>query len=269
MDGALDQLHKAALIKAEGDSVTIHRLVQKSFLETCIDPHPSRLQEIFNKACKALNYRFPKSDTEWSHFGRWEACARYLPHVLAVANLYDTRSRSAKMRLTMPEELVRLIRNTVWYQYEAGNHEAALTLLDIGYRGCADESSLDYAHLCSHGACVLYERNSVAKGQERINKALEIREPRLDQWDGQLGNTFSNKGLLEASECRYAEALEFFDKSLLIREKLRNIYLAANYILRGMTLVLMGHLERAQDDLEHAGRLCRENGPKMEILNAL
>ncbi|KAK4183195.1 hypothetical protein QBC35DRAFT_535909 [Podospora australis] len=64
--------------------------------------------------------------------------------------------------------------------------------------------------------------------------SVNIRKQLLDPRDGQLANTYSNKALLEVSSCRYDEALRFLDLALETRKRLKNNYLPANYIFRGM-----------------------------------
>ncbi|KAK3341826.1 hypothetical protein B0T25DRAFT_523064 [Lasiosphaeria hispida] len=107
----------------------------------------------------------------------------------------------------MSDELLRPIKNSVWYYYETGNLNEAMSFIEIGKSGCAGESNLDYAHLCGHGACVLYELNDVPAGHRLINRSLEIRTKLLNEWDGQLGNTFSNSSAAWSGVGRPSPAL--------------------------------------------------------------
>ncbi|KPM44912.1 hypothetical protein AK830_g1644 [Neonectria ditissima] len=199
--------------------------------------------------CKLLNFRYPKSDTTWSHWGKWEICAKYFPHVMSVAQTYENSAKMEKNKMAMSPELSRVIRNCAWYQYECGNHVACLELVEITKHGCEDKDGLEYAHLCSHGACALYELHEVDQGKKLIESSFAIRNALLEPDDGQLANTFSNRGLLEASECKYAEALASFDAALRIRQKLKNVYLAANHVLKES--------------------LCKKEGSKMDILRTV
>ncbi len=66
----LDELMRVALIKRANSSISVHRLVQKSFLQMNFDAKSDDLQSSFDVECKLLNYRFPKSDTGYSHMGK-------------------------------------------------------------------------------------------------------------------------------------------------------------------------------------------------------
>ncbi|KAI1130212.1 hypothetical protein F5Y10DRAFT_263299 [Nemania abortiva] len=271
---AVNELMKRALIKVSDETITIHRLVQKCFLETrmqesshAAQAYSAERQEQFDTVCKVLNSRYPKSDVSMSHWGRWEICARYFPHVLSVAHIYEAQARTTDSKLVMSNELSRVIRNCAWYQYECGNHKECLELVEIARNGCEDRAGLEYAHICSHGACAHYELHQVAKGKELIEQSFNIRIKLMNSNDGQLANAYNNRGLLEASECRWDEALKSFDESLKIREKDNNIYVAASHLLKGMAYISLNRLEEGERELLMTKNLCKEIGHKMDLLS--
>ena len=268
MEQIFDTLMRVALIKRASGSVSVHRLIQNSFLQMNFYDKFEKVQGFFDTACQLLNYRYPKSDTGYSHMGKWEACARYLPHVTSMAHLYEKHTR-LKAKLTASTEFMRMVRNCAWFQYECSNHRACLDLLEIGMHGCADKSGLEYAHFCSHAACALYELHEVPRGREFMEVAVQTRVRLLGPDDGQLANAFSNKALLELSDCNYKEALRLFEDALKIRKRINNYYIASNHALLGLTYVFMGDSSQAERELDECVRICKEGGTKMDYVYSM
>lgn len=102
-----------------------------------------------------------------------------MPHIDSMKGHFEDlakRSISEKSKLETPDELLKILNDSSWYQYELGNHKRCLELVHIRQRCCTDKASDMYAHFCSHAACAHFELHEVGKGQEQIYIAISIRE---------------------------------------------------------------------------------------------
>lgn len=67
--------------------------------------------------------------------------------------------------------------------------------------------------LCSHAACVYYEKSDVTSGLANIEIVLGIRKAELPSNDLECANTLGNQGFLLRAMRRYDEALASWTKA--------------------------------------------------------
>ena len=244
---------KFALIKRDGSSLALHRLVQRAFIFSQYGLGASCRQEAFDAATKLVNHRFPKTRGS-PLFEKWEICADYLAHAISLPEFYKTMKRT-KNPLNGSDEFDELMKNASWYQYEIGELQGALDMLMIGFDGCQDTNGLQYAHFCNMAGCIYFERNDLVGCRKVHEKARAIREP-LGDPDNELQNTYSNMANLLLSEGRLDESLVMNEKAMKLRAPkpgVASIYLALNHMMTGRIHRLKRDFPKACECYQRSG----------------
>lgn len=236
---------RLALIKRSGRNLSLHRLVQSAFLERNFPTASRTTQALFDAVAKLVDQHFPLS-SPGSLWGKWDICAKYLPHSLHLAKYYQSQSG----RLTASETTLTLWKNSAWYQYEANEYLDCLKLIDIATKACKDKKSLLYAYFCSHAACAHYELHEIEKGKEKVLLAISIRKAKLDPDHLDYINAIANNALLNLSSRQYEEAERLFEECRKVRERVQADYATATRLLLGITCCLMDKLDRAKHHLD-------------------
>jgi len=221
-----------ALIKCKGSTLSLHRLIQRAFIFSPSGLDSSDRQVAFNAVTKLLNHRFPKGSPL---FQKWEVCAKYLHHVLALAELFKTL-KATKRPMESSPDFDELIMNASWYQYEIGDLEASLNLLMLGFDICQDKEGILYGFYCNHAACIYYELNDLVRCREVLEKSQKIREARGDPIENELANTYSNMSNLLLSESLLDEALMMNEKAMTLRATIvgtSSTYFALSHMMKG------------------------------------
>ena len=240
-------LFNFALIKRQGNEVSLHRLVQKAFIDSPHGYGSSGCQKGLDAAATLVNHHFPKMGGSLSLFERWSDCTPYLPHALSLAKVYKTPQQS-KQRLKSSADLDELLKNCAWYLFEIGEFGESLMLLDIAFDACEDKEGLIYAQLCNNAACIYYELNDLVRCRESNELARKIREEKLKSDDVDLANTYSNIGCLLLSERRLDDSVEMYRRAEEIEVKHAGD--DPNYLC--MTLLCLGRVYSVKKDFETA-----------------
>ena len=243
--------------------ISLHRLVQVAFLERNFEPGSPDLQKLFEEVSTVLHHEFPQSKST-SYWGRWQACAKYLPHGLSLIRFYRKQS-VFKPRLHASKDALWLWIDCSWYLYESGDFQESVALLETATNACDDTSGLQYAYLQSHISCSYFELHDVEKAKEAIEMAVSIREKLLPEDDLDRVNGVSNHGLILLSECEFEKALDVFKHCAKIRGeivqkgKTKIDYLAASHLHMAMAYVQMGKLDEADRALDKTEELIRHD----------
>ena len=110
VEDAIDALVNYALIKREGDVISLHRLIQKAFVFSLED---SEKQRVFEATVKLVNSAFPKQINARPLLDRWHECQKYIQHALTLAEIFRKHNSSRVPIQTLPE-LGELLKNCVW-----------------------------------------------------------------------------------------------------------------------------------------------------------
>ena len=110
VEDAIDALAKYALIKREGNVISLHRLIQKAFFFSLEE---IERQKVFEAAVKLVNSAFPKQINARPLLDRWNECQKYIQHALTLAKIFQKHNNSRVPIQTLPE-LSELLKNCVW-----------------------------------------------------------------------------------------------------------------------------------------------------------
>ena len=258
-----------ALVKRSGLVISLHRMVQKAFIDSACGLRSFALQQrAFHAAATLLNHQFPKMGGSASLYGHWGKCAKYLKHALSLAEFFKS-SNSSERTLKSSAHLDELLKNCAWYQYEVGEHEESLKTLKIAFDACEDKTGLIYAQLCNNAACIYYELNDLTNCRKYNKQALSIRQKKLKSDDVDLANTYSNLGCLFLSENRLDEALEMYGKAETIERKHTQDdpeYLCLTVLSIGRVHFVKKKFEMARSQYEQARKMASPDGWVMATL---
>lgn len=203
-------LKRAALIQQAHNTISVHRLLQRSIYYGLAQEDA---QSAFDTTVKLINFAFPKQVNSKPFLDRWKECATSIEHAMDLATRFKESSKTRKGRLKTSPELQELMKNCVWYLFEIGELHSALELLNTAYTMCPDKESLLYAHFCNSGFVILFELNDLKGCREKVKAAEEIRCKLLPENDLDLAATWNNLGQLESSEGRQEQAMAYLLKS--------------------------------------------------------
>ena len=110
VEDAIDALANYALIKREGDVISLHRLIQKAFLFSLED---IERQRVFEATVKLVNSAFPKQINARPLLDRWPECQKYVQHALTLAETFH-KNKSSRVPIQTLPELGELLKNCVW-----------------------------------------------------------------------------------------------------------------------------------------------------------
>lgn len=210
-DSAKEKLSELALIDVGEDLISVHRLVQTSFLHSA---KTEFLRDIFGAMALVLNSLFPKQVFGRPMFTEWPNCTKYIQHVLSFARRWE----QFENHLTVSPELLQLFSNATWFLHETGESEGCRVLFEIGEKLCVQKDSLVYSHLLNTAGAHYFEVNNMKLCREKLQAAIEIRSKHLDENDEDLCCTMHNMGNLESAEGNYDAALGLFRKAQKVRE---------------------------------------------------
>ena len=262
-------LMNVALIKRSGPVISLHRMVQKAFIDSSCGLQSLGLQQqAFHAAATLLNHQFPKMGGSVSLYDQWAECAKYLKHALSLAELFKS-SNSSDKALKSSANLDELLKNCAWYQYEIGEHGESLNTLKVAFDACEEKQGLIYAQLCNNAACIYYELNDLNNCRRYNEHALNIRKKKLKVDDVDLANTYSNLGCLLLSENRLDDSLEMYRKAEIIEKKYTQDdpeYLCLTILSIGRVHFVKKNFAMARSQYEQARKMASQDGWVMAML---
>jgi len=167
-------------------------------------------------------------------------------------------------------ELPMLFKNAANFALEAERYEAAKEMIELGLSSEPPiEMTEELLGLLDYLADIYYEKGEYSKAQPLLEKALAIREEKLeeDHWD--IPNSLNNLGLLYQAQGEYDKAHPLFEKALAIREKTldeEHPDVATSLNNLGSLYQKQGKYDKAQPLLEKALAI-RENSLYAEHLD--
>ena len=127
------------------------------------------------------------------------------------------------------------------YLFEIADYEEALNLVEIARFAAPDKDSLVYANLLNTAGVTYYEMNKLRRAREVLEQCYALRSRNLPEEDAEIANVLSNLGNLDTAEGNLEKALEWFEKSAVIRIAIGDeaaLLLAQNYLQIGRVLFL-------------------------------
>lgn len=214
-DDAKDELAGLALIDVQGSTLSIHRLVQRSFLHHM---DLGQLQDVCNATASLLNSIFPKQIYGRPLVQQWAQCSKYGQHCLSLASYY--KSLGTAYPLSADQDFIELLGNCAWYLFEIGDWGDCDKIIESAKTRCGDKTGLPYSHLLNTAGGSSFERNRLAAARVNLEESLRIRRKHLAPDDEDLLCTTNNLANLESAEGRTQEALKLFAQVRTAREKL-------------------------------------------------
>ncbi|KAI0113682.1 P-loop containing nucleoside triphosphate hydrolase protein [Nemania sp. FL0031] len=211
LDTAVTQLQRLALVRRlSGDTISIHRLLQKSVFYRL--DQQSR-QKAFDVASKLVNISFPKQINDEPLGDRWDECQDYIEHAQTLASLFTVHCRRKESQLRASEDLQELMTNSTWYLYESGDLMAAYSLVLEAWKMFPDpDNSLHYAHLCNTAAVIYFDWNQLKKSDDEHMKCLQIRSKLVPENHLLISSTIMNLGQVYSALGRFTEAEQKFEE---------------------------------------------------------
>lgn len=233
----------AALINEESGIISIHRLVQTSFLHQM--KHED-LQRCIHACSVVLNGLFPKQVGGRPFVGQWEECEKYAQHTLSLCDRYNTFRSSCN--LAASDDLIELLCNCAWFLHETGEWDGCRLVLELGFSCCSDKEGLRYSHLLNTAGARCFELNQIPRCKHYWEEALKIRKLLLATDDEDLLCTKNNLGNAKSAENEYDEAIKLFEEVGKVRETLGKgaiVSLAISYAGSARAYRLKGEFDNA------------------------
>jgi len=236
-------LLRFSLVKRQGDSLSIHRLVQAVVRELL----PSGAKRRWaGTAVRILAAAMPVES--WS-VPNWPMCERILPHVLTSADhALECQCEQGKAS--------SLLNRAGAYLVSRGEFSLAQRLVEravsVGEHVLGPDHLQTAASLSNLGA-VLLVQGELAPAKSYLERALAIKASRLEPDDPVVANGFSSLGLVLLAQGNLTDAKQHFEQALAIVERV----LGPDHPITARTLNNLGQVLMDQGDLVHA-RKCLE-----------
>ncbi|ETS76502.1 hypothetical protein PFICI_11889 [Pestalotiopsis fici W106-1] len=260
-------LRNLGLVDVQGESddrISLHRLTQVAFILQK-DLEGSERQTIFESASVLINDAFPKQIEGRMMYGDWEKCREYIKHAMSLYDLYG-RLKGASLPLSCTQAFAELMTNCAWYVSDLGDWDDTLQLTHGAAEACkeVDEGGLTRAHLLNTESQIHFSMNKLDKCREALEESQRIREKRLGLVHEELANTYMNLGNLEAAEGNYDKSLDFYERSIHIREQIPNpgaqLMVGLCHLNLARALLWKGDFESSGAELDKSQSIMEEHG---------
>ncbi|MBA1341611.1 MAG: Photosystem I assembly protein Ycf3 [ANME-2 cluster archaeon] len=245
MNRAIKVLKRYSLIDADGENLSVHRLVQAVVRDRLSEDDEKRWAET---AVALLSAAFPfySDDTR-----TWHQCSRLLPHALAAAD-------HAEVREVAPEKTSQILNQTGLYlcgraefAEAKANCERALNIAEKVY-------GLNHADVTIHVnnlGLILRDMGNLQGAKGLFERGLKINENTYGPYHPDIATNVNNLGLVLLDMGNLQGAREQFERALKIDE---NTYgpdhpvIATNVNNLGLVLRNMGNVQGAREHYERA-----------------
>jgi tetratricopeptide (TPR) repeat protein len=242
LDAAVAALHRFGLVKADEQTLTVHRLLQQ-VVHDSLDPATKTAR--VGVAVRLLERALPfggRADP-----GLWPVCARLLPHALAATE------HAAQLGVE-PLTTARLLENAADYLHGRARyadarrlHEQALAIREA-HLG-ADHPTT--AHSLNNLGRVMSEQGELADARRLLERALAIREAHLGSDHPDTAQSLNNLAGILRAQSDLVDARRLYERALAIREA----HLGADHPITAWTLNNLAGVLHDQGDLDAARRL--------------
>jgi tetratricopeptide (TPR) repeat protein len=201
-------LRRYALVKASGDELSVHRMVQVVVRAAL---GADRLPSWVATALTLVHAAFP---TDPTNSATWSSCERLLPHALAVTGHAEAASLGS-------ETTVELLNRAALYLWERADHQQARGLLEHALAAWEARLGADHpdtAATLDHLGLVLHDQGDLTAAQSAHERALRIRERRQGRDHPDTGRSLNNlaRVLRDLGELDQARAL--LERALVVFE---------------------------------------------------
>ena len=207
LDQLIGPLLHYALMQREGNTLTMHRLVQ-SVLRNRLNSATQRRWA--KRAVQIINQAFPESE-----FTNWTRCEQLLPHAQICVKWIK------QWELTS-EESGYLLNGIGLYLYHRGAYTETEPLYQQASEITEKALGLEHPELATtlHNLAGLYDNQGrYTEAEPLYQQARAIREKALGPEDPSLATTLNNLARLYNNQGRYAEAELLYQRALTIKEK--------------------------------------------------
>ncbi|KAI0875938.1 P-loop containing nucleoside triphosphate hydrolase protein [Hypoxylon argillaceum] len=277
LERAIDSLKDKALVEAIGvdGCISIHRLTQQAFIHNSFGlAEQSNLPNAFEGLLSLIFPKFPTvTSTEglWKH---WAECSRYIPQVSAMARTFRAFKNPTKVMpgISPSPQFLTLMISATWYLFEIGEMAECKELLNIAIDACEDKEGIQFAWLCNTFASVAIDENDHETARLYCEKAISIREAKLEPTAIDLVNSYNNYGNALNNECRYDEAINLFMRAYTVLRDIRVgehsiIYSNLTCLNMARSYALKGDTEKATSLLQEVEAFFAEKGHKNFLIN--
>ena len=238
LEDAVAALYRYSLIASQGDSLSIHRLVQEVARDRL---GPDRVPEWLEIAVNLVKHAFSYDQYDMA---TWPRCSRLLPHALAVVAHAERYQVALAPAAAIWQRTGEYLREYGEYAKARVSIEHALRIRTELFGEDHEEvaESLDYlGELCQ-------EQASYAEAYRYHQRALDIREKRLGREHAETAKSLNNLGALSDTLGRYEQAREYYEAALAIRKQV----LGEQHPDTAMSLSNLGSLFQSQGKYEQA-----------------
>ncbi len=209
LNKALSALYAYSLVRHQTTekTFTIHRLVQAVIKDKMNEETQWQWAE---RAVRAVNHNYPRDEE-----APWSLSERYLPHVLALINLFNRWERGFS-------EVAELSHKAGIYLVNRGQFEEAESLLQ---RGLAIREQVlggnhpDTAQSLNHLGILYRDRGKYEEAETFYLRARTIREQVLGVDHPDTATSFNNLATLYRDQGKYGEAESLYQRALIIEEQ--------------------------------------------------
>jgi tetratricopeptide (TPR) repeat protein len=207
LEETLEALLRYSLIRREGDTFFIHRLVQTVLRDAMSEKEHSLWVE---RAIQLMNVVFPNPQ----RVEYWPVCQYLLQHMLACAEWIERTH-------IITERSAFLLNQTACYLQCRGDYREAEPLheraLEISERQLGDEHP-DTAKSLNNLALLYTSQGKYAEAEPLYKRALRIYEGQLGGEHPDTATSLNNLALLYTSQGKYTEAEPLYKRALRIYE---------------------------------------------------
>jgi tetratricopeptide (TPR) repeat protein len=206
--GTIGALRRYALVKASGDELSVHRLVQV-VVRAQLDL--DQFQAWAATALSLVHAAFPADPTDSA---TWPSCARLLPHALAVTDHAEAAGPN-------PETTVRLLNQAALYLWERADHDQARALLERALTAWEAHLGADHpdtATTLHNLGLILHDQGDLATARTSHERALRIRERRPGRDHPETAMSLNNLARVLRDLGDLDQARELLERALVVFE---------------------------------------------------
>ena len=260
MNRAIKILRRYSLIDADGEFLSVHRLVQVVVRDRLSEDDEKRWAEI---AVAILSAALPFKSSDVS---TWPRCSRLLPHALAAVAHSEAREVASEKTSIILNQTGLYLRGRAEFAEAKAHHERALTLAEKVY---GQDHSIVAIRVNNLGL-ILQDLGDLQTAKEHLERALKIDENTYGSDSTKVAIRVNNLGSVLKDMGDMQGAKEHFKQALKIDE---NTYGPDHPIVAtivnnlGFVLKDMGDMQEAKQHFERALKIDENTyGPNHPIV---
>ncbi|ORX98663.1 hypothetical protein BCR34DRAFT_523570 [Clohesyomyces aquaticus] len=264
-------LHQSLIrLNEQKKEIWMHRVLQDVVKAQLAKKSSDNLVTAFRQAVALVHAAWPVPPAEKRHsVERWPTCEALYPHVAQLEEFFENHLQTAGADPKLQLELVTLLHEAAWWQYERGSFASARLMGEKAGKLCMELDTASNMHTISRNhdllGCVANGTNNPASSMEQNTKLLELRmkiRTETGKEDVLLAYAHNQFGCSLMMAGRYEEATEYFKEALEIWRRLPEFkpgLPSMEYSNLGLALWMQDKLDEASAVLEQ-GQREREEG---------